>query len=100
MKDVISLVNTIKRPKLLVRTSKIGADDYNRTVHLKRILKSATLPKPGDALVQLLELEKTCNTARQVKDPAYRLMHHVDVLIALIGETRHLTAQRRAQQTA
>lgn len=99
MKDVISLVNGLKRPKLLVRASKFGADDYNRTYHLNRILNRNNTPKSGEAILQLLDIEDMCNTAREDKDPAYRLIQHVDVLIALIGETRLLTAQRRAAQS-
>ncbi len=96
MKDVISMVKDLSRPKLLVRTAKIGAEDYRRKTHLKRVLGVAALPKSSAALMALLSQEAELNAARRDKDPTYRLAVHLDVLIAIIGETRRHRATHPA----
>lgn len=47
MRDLLGMISALKRPGLLVRTAKIGADDYRREVHLNRILKSGVPAKPA-----------------------------------------------------
>lgn len=97
MKDIQSLLNSLRRPGLLIRAARHGAAEYRRDVHLPRHLGYRKLPRSGPALVRLMEIEEDMNTRRRAGDASYSLERHVDVLIALMGEA-HLfqAAQSRA----
>jgi hypothetical protein len=95
MLDIMSVVQNLKRPRVLVRAAKAGAEDYRRERHLGRHIATATMPKTGDALLQLIELEKQANAARLENAATYSLVDHVDIMIALIGEAQLLRASRQ-----
>jgi hypothetical protein len=95
MLDLLSLISALNRPSLLVRTARFGIDDYSRTQHLGRILKTVHLPRTGEAILQLLEIENDLNTARTANRAEYAIAEHVEVLIALMGEARLLRAATR-----
>ena len=86
MLDITTRIATLTRPSLLARAARFGVDDYRRNVHLGRILQSDTLPRHGQALVQLLEKEAEMNDARERDAASYRTALHVNVLIAILGE--------------
>lgn len=90
MQDIISMLHTLKRPRLLMRAAKIGARDYRRTVHLPRLLGYGHLPRNGPALMKLIEIEGELNTQRKAEESAYSLMRHIDVMIAIVGEAHIL----------
>ncbi len=92
MLDLLSLISALNRPSLLVRTARFGLDDYCRNQHLARILRTVHLPRTGDAIMQLLEIENDLNTARIARRADYGIAQHVGVLIALMGEARLLRA--------
>lgn len=92
MIDVMSRIRQIERPALLARAARFGADEYRRTVHLPRLLKTAALPRPAAAIMQLLELELAVNARRIAKQGDYSPAHHVDLLIAISAEARLLVA--------
>ncbi len=94
MQDVLTMVEGLKRPRLLVRAGRIGAEDYRRDTHLQRVLGFGRIPKSGAALVKLMELEATLNTQRRTADACYSLLVHIDVLIAIMGEAQLLRATR------
>lgn len=96
MQDVLSMLQALRRPPLLMRAARIGADEYRRAAHLPRLLGYGVLPRHGAALMKLMELENTLNDQRKCGDTSYSLVKHVDVLIAMVGEARVL----RASQTA
>ncbi|KNX42515.1 hypothetical protein ROTO_08170 [Roseovarius tolerans] len=96
MQDVLSALNGLRRPPLLIRAARIGVCDYNRAVHLPRHLGPAALPRAAEALVRLMEIEAAQERDRTARAAGYRAARHVDVLIAMMGEARHL----RAPQTA
>lgn len=96
MQDVLSMLQALRRPPLLMRAARIGADEYRRSAHLPRILGYGVLPRHGAALMKLMELEAKLNDQRVSGDTSYSLVKHVDVLIAMVGEARVL----RASQTA
>ena len=50
------------------------------------------MPRPGAALVQLVELERVQNDLRRNRDAGYSLPRHLDILIAMIGERQLLTS--------
>ncbi|WP_415920706.1 DUF6477 family protein [Tateyamaria sp. SN6-1] len=97
MQDVLSMLQSLKRPRLLMRAARIGAEEYRRTAHLPRLLGYGNLPRHAPALMRLMEIEAELNTQRVEDDSAYSLLRHIDVLIAIVGEARVLQA---AQTTA
>lgn len=92
MKDVLGLLNDLKRPRLLIQAARIGVDDYRRETHLRHHLGYGRLPKHGAALMQLVEKESVMNSHRRSGDAGYSIAHHVDILIAIMGEARLLRA--------
>ena len=94
MLDVISMLQSIRRPPLLMRAARLGADDYRRDIHLPRLLGYGVLPRHVQALLKLIELEAGMNDQRLSGNAGYSLAKHVDVLIAMLGEARVLRASQ------
>ncbi|MEY8839768.1 DUF6477 family protein [Cribrihabitans sp. XS_ASV171] len=94
MHDLTTMLSTLKRPRLLVRAARMGAQEYNRDRHLQRILGYGALPRPAAALMRLMELERGLDEQRQAEDAAYSLPRHLDLLIAMMGEAQLLQASR------
>ena len=92
MQDILSMLNALKRPRLLMRAARIGAEDYRRVAHLPRLLGYGQLPRHGSALIRLMEIEANLNTLRLNDESTYSLLRHIDVLIAIVGESRILRA--------
>lgn len=92
MLDLFTRISTLKRPTLLARAARFGVDDYRRSVHLRRILQSETLPRHGPAILQLLDIEAQMNDRRTHDSAGYRPAHHVEVLIAILGEAQLMRA--------
>jgi hypothetical protein len=96
MQDILSTLDALRRPPLLIRAARIGVVEYNRAVHLPRHLGHATAPRPRDALLRLMDIEAGLERDRTERATGYRAARHVEVLIAILGEARLL----RAGQTA
>lgn len=94
MQDVLSMLNTIRRPRLLIRAARLGARDYRRDRHLQRLLGYGQLPRPASALMRLMDLERAQNDMRREDDAGYSLPRHLDVLIAIMGEAGLMQATR------
>lgn len=90
MKDILSLVSDLRRPRLLIRAARIAAQEYQRAPHLHRILGYGNLPRSGEALMQLLMIEGELDEMRRGGDAAYSVSRHVEVLSAMMGEARLL----------
>lgn len=88
MQDLMTMISTLHRPRMLARAANFGAREYNRDRHLQRILGYGSLPGSGQALLRLIEMEKEVNELRKEEDAAYSLVRHLDILIALLGEAR------------
>ncbi len=97
MQDLMTMITALRRPRLLARAAKFGAQDYDRDRHLQRTLGYGSLPGTGAALVRLIEMEREVNAQRLEEDAAYSLVRHLDLLIALLGEAQLLQASRAAQ---
>ncbi|MEO0391473.1 MAG: DUF6477 family protein [Pseudomonadota bacterium] len=92
MQDTLTMLAQIKRPGLLLRAARLGAEDYRRAVHLPRLLGYGQMPRHTAALLRLIEIEAEHN-AQRLNDPStYSLVRHLDVLIAIVGEARTLRA--------
>ena len=96
MQDPLSMVAMLRRPALLIRAARHGVRDYRRETHLPRILNYARVPRPAEALIMLIEREGELNQARLDDSATYSLPRHVDILIALMGESQALRAARQA----
>lgn len=92
MNDVLAMVQSLRRPRLLIRAARIGAEEYRRHPHLRRHLGPGALPRSGPALLELLEIEADLDAQRKRRDAGYSAPRHVDVLIAMMGEARLLRA--------
>lgn len=99
MQDLLSMMTTLRRPRLLIRAARIGADDYRRDRHLQRLLGYGALPRSAVALMRLMEMEQVMDAQRRSDDAAYSLPRHLDILIAMMGEARVLRATRPAVVT-
>ena len=95
MKDILSMISDLRRPRLLIRAARIGAQEYQRDPHLRRILGYGNLPRSGDALMQLLALEGDLDEMRRGGDAGYSVSRHVEVLSAMMGESRLLRSAPR-----
>ncbi|XDA96715.1 DUF6477 family protein [Sulfitobacter sp. LCG007] len=96
MQDLIAMLHALRRPSLLMRAARIGADDYRREIHLPRLLGYGQLPRHGSAVIKLMEIEAELNEQRLSGDTGYSLVRHVDVLIAMVAEARILRAAQAA----
>jgi hypothetical protein len=81
-------MNSLRRPRLLVRAARFGLSDYVRERDLKRMFAPDTPPRPGEAVKSLMVREAEIEATRQSGGAAYSAARHVEVLTALIAETR------------
>ncbi len=94
MDDLLTKLDSMKRPRLLIRAARIGMAEYRRDVDLKRHLGYGPLPRSNTALARLVELESGMNEQRRAKNASYSSVKHVDVLIAMMGEARIMRASQ------
>lgn len=92
MQDILTMLNALHRPRLMMRAARIGAQDYRRAAHLPRLLGYGVLPRHGAALIKLMEIEAVLEEQRTGADASYSLIRHLDVLIAMVAEARVLRA--------
>jgi len=94
MTDILSLLKSLHRPRLLIRAARLGLADYNRARDLKRVMKVSQLPTPGRAILSLINREAEIEEARKNGQASYSIAQHVDILVAMMGEARLLAASR------
>ncbi len=88
MSTTLNALSHLRRPRLLIRAARFGAEDYRRAPHLARLLGPGT-PGPGhDALSQLISLEAEQEELRQAGSANYGVARHVEILSAMMGEAR------------
>lgn len=90
MTDLLGVLKSIRRPRLLIRAARFGLRDYNRDRDLRRLVKSEDLPGPAGAMSTLLEEEARLERTRREGDAAYSPARHVELLVAVIAEARLL----------
>jgi len=90
MTDILTRLEALRRPALLVEAARIGAEDYRRERHLRRLTGVGPLPAPAAALERLVEIEIWMNDLRRARDAAWSPGRHVEVLIAILGEAAAL----------
>ncbi|MDE4302668.1 DUF6477 family protein [Phaeobacter gallaeciensis] len=94
MQDALSRLAALHRPRLLVRTARIGASSYLREKSLNRLLGYGARPSPSAAILRLLDMEYELNACRLLRDAGYDLRRHIEVLIALMGEANLLRSSK------
>lgn len=87
MTDFRAILAQLSRPRLLVRAARFGIDDYRRDRDLRRLTDQS---RPEAALPRLLEQEEMLEQKRRADDASYSVARHIEVLIALMAETRLL----------
>lgn len=92
MNDILHRLDALRRPRLLIRTARIGAEEYRRDIHLPRLLGHGGLPRNAPALERLMDIEAGMDQSRRAGEAAYSTIHHVEVMIAVMGEARLLRA--------
>lgn len=92
MRDVLIIINGLRRPGLLLRAARAGAEGYSREGHLRRLLGPGRPPASGEALVRLLQDEGSVEQSRRDGRPGYSAVRHVDLLIAIMAEAQILRA--------
>lgn len=90
---ILDTINRTKRPRILLRTARLGVPDYRRETDLRRILRLPAAPPPGlGVLRQLIDLEAAYERLRthptEAIGQAWRAARHIEVMIALMAETR------------
>lgn len=93
MQDLLTRLSHLRRPRLLIRAARIAAQDYRRDVRLPRLLGYGVMPKIGEAVLRLMEMEAEMNEKRETGDASYSIAGHVEVLTALMGESQFLRSQ-------
>lgn len=95
MHDILGLLKTLRRPRLLTSAARAGVAQYDRAKLLPRILGDTCPRKSGQAALQLFNLEAELNDRRLRGSADYTPRRHVEVLIALMGEAQLLTPAPR-----
>lgn len=88
MTEFLGVLNTLRRPRLLIRAARFGLRDYNRERDLRRLVRSDELPTPTRAIPTLIAEEQRLESIRRARDAAYSPARHVELLVALIAEIR------------
>ena len=96
MQDALTILQKLRRPKLLMRAARIGAGEYKRVAHLPRLLGYGRIPKHSEAILRSIEIEieEGLNALRKAGESACNLLRHIDVMIAIVGEARDLRASQ------
>lgn len=84
------ILDTIFRPRILIKTARIGLQWYRRERDLAKLVHTVTTPSPDRAVQKLIEMEDTLETARKAGDASYNVQKHISVLTALLAEARML----------
>lgn len=96
MTDILSKLNRLRRPPILIEAARLGLPDYRRDVALRRHLGHDSPPVCGAALMALMQIEEEIDARRRHANAGYSPARHVDVLIAMMGEARLMRAALRA----
>lgn len=90
MTDLATVLNALRRPKILIRAARCGVVDYRRERDLKRLLRETRSTAPAQAIGSLLAEEKRLEAIRTAGEATYSIQRHVAVLTAILAEARLL----------
>lgn len=97
MADPLTHIETLRRPRLLVRAARHGLANYSRDRTLARVLTTPQNTSDG-VLTDLMRTEAEIEITRTNGDVAYSVSRHLEVLIALMGEVRLMLPRNRAPE--
>jgi len=96
--DLITQLETAKRPRLLMLAARHGRHLYDRNRDLARIIPQQGSIAQCDIVKSLIMIEDAHEKKRRQNDAAYFVTDHVECLSALLAESVLLL--QRAEQTA
>jgi hypothetical protein len=96
MTDLATVLNALRRPKILIRAARAGVVDYRRDRDLKRILRVSRSAAPQQAIGSLLLEESRLEATRAAGEATYSIQRHVAVLTAILAEARLVPAAAQA----
>ena len=88
------LVGQLRRPRILVSAVRFALPDYRRNRLLRRLTPGETAPER--VLPRLIETEARIEETRLAGDSAYNIADHIEVLVALVAESRLLAMPEQA----
>jgi Family of unknown function (DUF6477) len=88
MLDIFAVLETIRRPRLLMQAARFGMGAYQRERDLRRLIGAET--NPDQALKHLISEEGKVEDTRLAGAADYAPARHVELLAALIAEARRL----------
>jgi hypothetical protein len=88
MPDIFSVLETIRRPRLLMQAARHGMHAYRRGRDLGRLIGHDLTP--AHAIPQLITAEERLERNRLSGEADYSPLQHVQLLTALIAEASRL----------
>ncbi|WP_112309582.1 DUF6477 family protein [Pseudogemmobacter bohemicus] len=88
MPDFRTALSEIRRPGILMRAVRFALTDYHRPTALKRFAPEEK--RPEGIVSKLFETEARIEEIRQSGASTYSICDHIEVLAALVAETRLL----------
>lgn len=88
MTDCHTMLETLRRPRLLMRAARFGLAEYRRERDLRRYVDGPASPE--DTVNSLMSVEARLEATRIAGDAAYSVARHIEVLIALLAEAQFL----------
>ncbi len=92
MTNPLTVLKSLRRPRLLIRAARFGLADYRRERDLRRLVGEAAPMTTETALAALIEREQRMETTRCTGAGAYSVARHVELLIAIMAEARLVLA--------
>ena len=97
MSELHSQIACLNRPRLLIRAARIGLADYRRTRMLRALLAGSRTVE--DIVARLIEHEAHAEAQRRAGEASYSVARHVEILISLMAEARHLPVRAQARES-
>lgn len=94
MTNAVAALMNLRRPRLLIRAARHGVTEYDRNTRLPRLIDPGPGSAPETILQALLTAEAEAETHRKQGDATYSVHRHIELLVALMGEARHLTRRK------
>ncbi|MGL4322260.1 MAG: DUF6477 family protein [Paracoccaceae bacterium] len=88
MHDIFSVLETIRRPRLLMQAARFGISAYRRGRDLRRLI--GVEASPAQAVVKLISAEERVEQTRLSGEADYSAADHIELLAALIAEASRL----------
>jgi hypothetical protein len=88
MRDTFAILETIRRPRLLMLAARHGLAAYRRKRDLQRLIGAET--SPLEAVAKLIFEEGRVEQTRLLGDADYSAGRHIELLAALIAEASRL----------